>query len=380
MRGLRRDAGQWRLWRQDQRFDRKRDHEHHQKARQETARTRRRAHMRFALHLLLDDRLSQLERRQCDGDERKALQDLIDAHGDFGTGGNARPELHAGKSDQSDAARDEKQADQEVSDRKERVDDTHRAAVPASHELSVGGEARGEGKERAAMTGRPRVRPGPAASGLSDAAANQVLELHRDVPGRAGCARGLNEYIETRISADARRRRDSRKRPRRGRRQSRADARPGARAADQERKTTPSVCPYCSVGCATLVHTIEGRIVNIEGDPRSPHNEGTLCPKGAAIFQLHVNPNRPTQVLHRAAGATDWEIWDLGRAMDRVAQLVRKTRDETFIEKLGSGTTANCTTAIFSLGGATLDNEWNHIQQKLLRGLGIVPIENQARI
>jgi formate dehydrogenase major subunit len=145
-------------------------------------------------------------------------------------------------------------------------------------------------------------------------------------------------------------------------------------------RTTPSVCPYCSVGCATLVHTIDGQIVNIEGDPRSPHNEGTLCPKGAAIFQLHVNPNRPTQVLHRGPGASDWEVWDLGRAMDRVAELVKKTRDETFIEKLGNGKLANCTTAIFSLGGATLDNEWNHIQQKLMRGLGIVPIENQARI
>jgi formate dehydrogenase major subunit len=145
-------------------------------------------------------------------------------------------------------------------------------------------------------------------------------------------------------------------------------------------KTTPSICPYCSVGCATLVHTVDGRIVNIEGDPRSPYNEGTLCPKGAAIFQLHVNPNRPTQVLHRAAGATDWEVWDLEKAMDRVAELVKKSRDETFLEKLENGKLVNSTTAIFSLGGATLDNEWNHIQQKLLRGLGIVPIENQARI
>jgi formate dehydrogenase major subunit len=145
-------------------------------------------------------------------------------------------------------------------------------------------------------------------------------------------------------------------------------------------KTTPSVCPYCSVGCATLVHTVDSKIVNIEGDPRSPFNEGTLCPKGAAIFQLHVNPNRPTQVLHRTPGAADWEVWELDRAMDRVAELVKKTRDETFIEKLSSGKVANCTTSIFSLGGATLDNEWNHIQQKLMRGLGIVPIENQARI
>src|SRR5215468_6317656 len=145
-------------------------------------------------------------------------------------------------------------------------------------------------------------------------------------------------------------------------------------------KVTPSVCPYCSVGCGTLIYTENGRIVNIEGDPRSPHNEGTLCPKGAAIFQLHVNPNRPTQVLHRAPGATRWEVWDLERAMNRIAELVKKTRDETFVERLPDGRVVNMTPALFSLGGATLDNEWNHIQQKLMRGLGIVAIENQARI
>jgi len=148
----------------------------------------------------------------------------------------------------------------------------------------------------------------------------------------------------------------------------------------KDAKTTPSICPYCSVGCATLVHTVDGKIVNIEGDLRSPHNEGTLCPKGAATYQLHINPNRPTKVLHRAPGATDWEEWDLERAMDRVAELVKKTRDETFIERATSGKLVNMTPAIFSLGGATLDIEWNHIQQKLMRGLGIVAIENQARI
>jgi formate dehydrogenase major subunit len=156
-----------------------------------------------------------------------------------------------------------------------------------------------------------------------------------------------------------------------------------ARAAElriKNAKTVPSLCPYCSVGCATLVHTIDGKITNIEGDPRSPHNEGSLCPKGAATYQLHINPNRPTRVLHRAPGATDWEVWDLERAMARVAELTKKTRDETFIEKLENGKVANCTTSIFSLGGATLDNEWNHIHQKLMRGLGIVAIENQARI
>ena len=148
----------------------------------------------------------------------------------------------------------------------------------------------------------------------------------------------------------------------------------------KDARITPSVCPFCSVGCATLIHTVDGKIVNIEGDPRSPHNEGTLCPKGAATFQLHINPNRPTQVLHRAPGATEWEVWDLNRAMDRVAELVKKTRDETFLERLSNGKLVNATTAIFSLGGATLDIEWNHIQQKLMRGLGIVAIENQARI
>ena len=145
-------------------------------------------------------------------------------------------------------------------------------------------------------------------------------------------------------------------------------------------KTTPSLCPYCSVGCATLVSTIDGKIVNIEGDPRSPHNEGTLCPKGAAIFQLHVNPNRPIQVLHRAPGAADWEVWDIERAMVRITELLKKTRDETFIEKLSNGKLVNMTPAIFALGGATLEIEFNHVCQKLMRGLGIVAIENQARI
>ena len=145
-------------------------------------------------------------------------------------------------------------------------------------------------------------------------------------------------------------------------------------------QVTPSVCPFCAVGCATLIHTVDGQIVNIEGDPRSPHNEGTLCPKGAATFQLHINPNRPTRVMHRAPGATEWEVWDLERAMDRVAELVKQARDEHFRERLQNGKVVNACTAVFSLGGATLDIEWNHLQQKLMRGLGIVAIENQARI
>lgn len=148
----------------------------------------------------------------------------------------------------------------------------------------------------------------------------------------------------------------------------------------KDSQTVPSICPFCSVGCATLIHVKDGDIINIEGDPRSPHNEGTLCPKGAAIYQLHRNPNRPTRVLHRKPGATDWEVVDLDFAMNRVAELIKKTRDETFIDRVPTGKLVNMTPAIFALGGATLDNEFNHVAQKFCRGLGIVAIENQARI
>jgi formate dehydrogenase major subunit len=155
-----------------------------------------------------------------------------------------------------------------------------------------------------------------------------------------------------------------------------------------EAKQFASVCPYCAVGCDTMVYVKDGAIVDIEGDPNSPINQGTLCPKGAAIYQLHVNPNRLTQVLHRAPGATSWEVIGLEEAMDMVAERVKQTRDETF-EEVYETTNADgepvekiqmATLSIFSLGGATMDNEWNHVQQKLMRGLGVVAIENQARI
>jgi formate dehydrogenase major subunit len=163
-----------------------------------------------------------------------------------------------------------------------------------------------------------------------------------------------------------------------------ADLQPAAARAQElrirEAKSYPSVCPYCAVGCDTVIHTVGGQVVNVEGDVRSPINNGTLCPKGAAIYQLHVNPNRVTQVLHRAPGATEWEVWGLDEAMDRVAELVKQTRDETFVEKTDDGKTFMASLGIFSLGGATMDNEWNHLQQKLMRGLGVIAIENQARI
>jgi formate dehydrogenase major subunit len=157
----------------------------------------------------------------------------------------------------------------------------------------------------------------------------------------------------------------------------------------------PSVCPYCAVGCGQLVAVRDKKIVNIEGNPDSPISKGTLCPKGAATYQLAINDNRLTQVWHRAPRATEWTKMSLTDAMDRIAELTRKTRDATFrteathdldgkklLDAKGNPTTKRVchTLAIASLGGATMDNEWNYIQAKLMRGLGVVPIENQARI
>jgi formate dehydrogenase major subunit len=148
----------------------------------------------------------------------------------------------------------------------------------------------------------------------------------------------------------------------------------------KDAKAVPSVCPYCAVGCGTIVHTIGGKIVNIEGNPDSPVSEGNLCPKGAATYQLAVNERRWTKVKYRAPGSDHWEDMYLDRAMDLIAQRFKKTRDETFQEKSADGKTLMNTTAIFSLGGATIDNEFNYSHSKLMRGLGVVAIENQARI
>lgn len=144
-------------------------------------------------------------------------------------------------------------------------------------------------------------------------------------------------------------------------------------------RAVPSVCPYCAVGCGLLVHVRDGRIVNIEGDPASPINEGTVCPKGAAAFQLAVNPNRLTTLLYRAPRAHTWEMRPLGWAMDRIAQLVRETRQRSFVRESGE-MPVHRTTAIASIGGAVFDNEENYLLVKLMRGLGVVAIENQARV
>jgi formate dehydrogenase major subunit len=171
------------------------------------------------------------------------------------------------------------------------------------------------------------------------------------------------------------------------------DAMSAAAESEGSRQTRPrledadrvgsSICPYCAVGCAQLIYAKGNDIIHIEGDPRSPINQGTLCPKGAATFGWLVNPNRVTTVKYRASHSDHWEERPLDWAMDRIAHLLKQTRDETFVRALPSGdgpVTVNHTMAIASLGGATLDNEENYLIKKLCCGLGVVWVENQARL
>jgi formate dehydrogenase major subunit len=143
-----------------------------------------------------------------------------------------------------------------------------------------------------------------------------------------------------------------------------------------------SVCPYCAVGCSQVVYVKAKKIINIEGNPDSPINRGCLCPKGSATYGLTVNPARLTKVKYRAPYSDHWEEKPLEWVMERIAQLVKKTRDETFQEHSQAHPTLpiNRTEAIAHLGGATLDNEENYLIIKLFRSLGIVAIENQARV
>jgi formate dehydrogenase major subunit len=150
---------------------------------------------------------------------------------------------------------------------------------------------------------------------------------------------------------------------------------------EEATKVGTSICPYCAVGCGQLIYAKDNQIIHIEGDPKNPINNGTLCPKGAATMGWIQNPNRLTKVKYRRPYSDHWEEVTLDWAMERIAQLVKRTRDETFVQKLPDGTTVNHTVAMAELGGATLDNEENYLMKKLLGGgLGMVFIENQARI
>jgi formate dehydrogenase major subunit len=142
-----------------------------------------------------------------------------------------------------------------------------------------------------------------------------------------------------------------------------------------------SVCPFCAVGCSQLIYAKNGKPLHIEGDPRSPVNQGTLCPKGASTLGVLLSPLRINKVLYRAPYGTEWEERPLDWAMERIAQLTKQTRDDSFVEQLPDGRTVNHSLGIGSLGGATLDNEENYLIKKLFGGgLGLINIENQARI
>ena len=151
----------------------------------------------------------------------------------------------------------------------------------------------------------------------------------------------------------------------------------------KEAKAFPGVCPYCAVGCAQLIYVKDGKIIDIEGDPNTPHTEGALCPKGSSTYQLSINDKRLTKAMYRAPGSDKWEEKPLDWMMEQIAQRIKKGRDETFVEKVKVGdkeVTVNRCEGIAWLGSSVLDNEENYLIAKLSRGMGLVNVENSARV
>lgn len=152
----------------------------------------------------------------------------------------------------------------------------------------------------------------------------------------------------------------------------------------KEAKVVASVCPYCAVGCGQLIYSKDDKIIDIEGNPDTPHTLGRLCPKGAATIQLSNNPLRPTKALYRAAGSDTWEEKPLDWMYDQIAKRYYDTREKYFIEKEkdkdGKEVVVNRLEAIGSLGSACIDNEECYLLSKLNRTLGIVYHEHQARV
>ncbi len=147
---------------------------------------------------------------------------------------------------------------------------------------------------------------------------------------------------------------------------------------------TTTICPYCGVGCGMVVHTSKNgsarKIVNIEGDPDHPINLGSLCSKGAALYQVANNERRLTKVMYRAGGSSQWEYKEWDWAIKRIAALIKKTRDDTFESKDDRGRVVNRTLGVACLGGASLDSEECYLYSKFARSLGVVYLEHQARI
>ena len=149
---------------------------------------------------------------------------------------------------------------------------------------------------------------------------------------------------------------------------------------DGAERVVKSVCPYCAVGCGQLVFVKDGAVAQIEGDPDSPISRGRLCPKGSATRHYVTSPLREYKVKYRRPYGTRWEELSLEQAMDMIADRVVRRGGETWEDVDEQGRTLNRTLGIASLGGATLDNEENYLIKKLFTALGIVSVENQARI
>ena len=150
---------------------------------------------------------------------------------------------------------------------------------------------------------------------------------------------------------------------------------------------TRSTCPYCAVGCGTIIYTIGDRaknvtaqVVHVEGDPDHPTNRGTLCPKGSSLQQEIMNDRRLLKPLVRRPGGTEWEDISWDDAINQIATRVKKTRDETFVEKDAAGHTVNRLESLAWIGGCTDTNEFNYLVVKAMHALGVVHLENQARV
>jgi formate dehydrogenase major subunit len=143
---------------------------------------------------------------------------------------------------------------------------------------------------------------------------------------------------------------------------------------------TTSICPYCGVGCGLVAYTKDGKLIDVEGDPEHPINQGTLCSKGQAVFEVVTSPRRLQKVRYRAPGSDHWEEKPLDWALTTLAQRVKATRDKDFITKSATGVTVNRTETLAAIGGAAINNEECYLMVKLARALGIVYIEHQARL
>jgi formate dehydrogenase major subunit len=151
-------------------------------------------------------------------------------------------------------------------------------------------------------------------------------------------------------------------------------------AKTKDTQVTTSICPFCGVGCGLIANTKGGKLINVEGDPDHPINQGALCSKGEAVFEVVTSPRRLKKVRYRAPGSDHWEEKSLDWAITTLAQRIKATRDKGFITKSPSGVPVNRTEALASIGGAAINNEECYLLAKLTRALGIVYLEHQARL